>query len=539
MKKKRNLDSKSPYKPKDRAGGFPSSITYTQRRFFEILPGVFVWLLLLLPIIFALLRWSTPIVVYITFYSVYWFYRTAKFVIASFIGVKRMKSDLKEDWVEKIKVLNSNKFKNLRYIYLTPVYGESLEVLIPSFEAWSKSDIGAKRIDVVFAMEERKKDLQLENFKKLKEKYGKKFGSMRYYIHPANIPGEIVGVKGGNINWAARHLVEDLEKEGKNLKEYLLITCDSDLRPNPKYLSAVTYKYLTTSEPENTFFASAVHSFNNNIWNVPPIIRTQSNMLTLVTMHLWVVDKKRKTPFSKEIVHTKDTFSSYIVNLNTLREIKFWDPEIPNDDTAFYWNTIVRSKGNFKGEEVYIPTYNDAVENETFLKTHISFYKQQYRWGWGIYTFPISLAAMMEDKDEFPFSKKMALLKIMFDYLSILTVVFTLAFGLRITGWLNPTYQYTAFSYNLPKILSILFSIVVMSNIPIIIFRRQITPVPKEWKWWRHITDFLETYLITVNMLTFGFIPYIQAITEMMLGKAGFKRNFYVTEKVKIEKKKV
>jgi len=37
-------------------------------------------------------------------------------------------------------------------------------------------------------------------------------------------------------------------------------------------------------------------------------------------------------------------------------------------------------------------------------------------------------------------------------------------------------------------------------------------------------------------MLTFNFIPHIQALTEMMLGKGKFKRNFYVTEKVRKEK---
>ena len=76
-----------------------------------------------------------------------------------------------------------------------------------------------------------------------------------------------------------------------------------------------------------------------------------------------------------------------------------------------------------------------------------------------------------------------------------------------------------------------------LSNIPIVIFRRKITPVPKGWKWWRHILDFLETYLITVNMLTFSFIPYVQAMTEMMLGLGKFKRNFYVTDKVRIKEK--
>ena len=204
---------KNLYKPKDREGGFPSDMPYIQRRFFETIPGIFTWTLLLLPVIFALLRWEIALVVYISFLVAYWLFRTIKFAIGAYIGVRRMEEEKQIDWVGKIKELNSDKFSDLRYIYLCPVYGESLEILEPSFKAWSESDIGAKKIDVVVAMEEAKKDLQIENFNTLKQKYGNKFGSMRYYIHPAGIPGEIIGVKGANINYAARELVKDLEKK--------------------------------------------------------------------------------------------------------------------------------------------------------------------------------------------------------------------------------------------------------------------------------------------------------------------------------------
>jgi hypothetical protein len=124
----------------------------------------------------------------------------------------------------------------------------------------------------------------------------------------------------------------------------------------------------------------------------------------------------------------------------------------------------------------------------------------------------------------------------MFEYLWFLTVVFVLTFGLNIMGWLNPAYQYTVFAYNLPRILSYIFSVIMLSNIVIVVSRRKITPIPKGWKWWRHILDFFETFLIAFNMITFSFIPYMQAITEMMFGRGKFKRNFYVTEKVRIEK---
>ena len=79
------------------------------------------------------------------------------------------------------------------------------------------------------AMEEKKQDLQLENFKKLKEKFGKQFGSMQYYIHPSGIEREVAGVKGANINWACRHLVQDLEKQDKdihNVRQMVSMICE-------------------------------------------------------------------------------------------------------------------------------------------------------------------------------------------------------------------------------------------------------------------------------------------------------------------------
>ena len=531
------ISYENPYKPKDKEGGYPKGTSHFLRRLYEFIPGFIMWLFLLSPFIFAIFRWDQAFAVYIAFLVAYWSLRTVKYMVGIAVGLKRMKKEMATDWVKKIDTEVGEDARKVRFMYLCPVYGESLEVLEPTFDAWSKSDIGADRIDVVVAMEARKEELQLANFKHLKEKYGKKFGSMRYYVHPAGIEGEVAGVKGANINWACRHFVEELEKEGKDLRNYLVVTCDSDLRPHHKYLSAVLYKYMHTEDRDNTYYATAVHTFNNNIWRVPSLIRAQSNMLTLVLLQNWVVDKFKRIPFIGERIYVRDTFSSYIVNLKTLKDFEFWDPEIANDDTAFYWNAMVRSNGTFKSQEVYIPTYNDAVENESYIKTHVSYYKQQHRWGWGSVNVPITMASLFRKNEGFPVYRKAFMLKNIFEYqVWYMTVVFVLSFGLLIMGWLSPSYQYTVLAYNLQKALSYIFTAITLTNIPIVIFRRQLTPVPKNWKWWRHLLDFAETFLVTVNMLTFGFIPYVQAQTEMMLGLSKFKRNFYVTDKVKISR---
>jgi hypothetical protein len=525
----------NPYSPDDRSQGYPVDIKKGERRFWEIMVGAFSWLFIFLPIIFALLKLETIFVIYVAFLVAYWGVRTVKFVTGIIVGYKRVQREVSTDWMSKIRTEYSKEFDRINFIYLCPVYAEDLDVLEPTFEAFANSTVGANKIDVVLAIEEKKADFQKENFKHLKEKFGEKFNSMQYYIHPAEIPGEVAGVKGANINWATRHFVEELEKRGEDIRNYLLVTCDSDMRPHEKYLSAVAYKYFKNGQDrDNYYYASALHTFQNNIWEVPHIIRAQSNMLTLVLLYGWVFDKKKVLPFNGEEMYVRDSFASYIVNLKKLKEFKYWDPEIANDDTAFYWNAMVRSKGTFKSQEVYIPTYNDAVQSKSYWKSHVSYYKQQHRWGWGSINVPITLAAIANDNDNFPFLRKLAMFRILFEYqVWYLSVVFVLTFGLYIMGLINPRYSFTVYSYNLAQVMSVVFTFVTLLNIPIIIYRRKIIPVPKEWKWWRHVLDFAEIIFITINMLTFGFIPYMQAKTELMLGLTSFRRNFNITEKVK------
>jgi hypothetical protein len=70
-------------------------------------------------------------------------------------------------------------------------------------------------------------------------------------------------------------------------------------------------------------------------------------------------------------------------------------------------------------------------------------------------------------------------------------------------------------------------------NFSTIIIRHKISPIPREWSLWRRFRDIIENLLITVGYLFFGFTPYVQAQTEMMLGK-GLRKNYYATEKQKM-----
>lgn len=510
-------------KPKDRKTGYPLDVPRWYTKLFEFIPGFFTWTIMLSPIVASILEITEVIVIYVSFLTIYWSFRGMRFAAGLIIGYNRMKRDVARDWVGDIEEID----KPLPYyMVLCPFVREGIETVQPTIQAWADQDIGSKRISIVFALEERCSDESLKTVETIKKKYKNTFREILTYVHPNDIEGEVMGVKGANINWATRHFVKEIEGRGEKAEDYLVMSCDIDRRPESKYLSAVTYKYLTVDSPKKKFYCTAVHTYQNNIWRVPVLVRAFSMTLTLVILHNWVVHPERR-----------DTWSEFIVNLDSVKKIGYWDPEVGIDDTPFYWNARIRFNGDFRGEEVYIPHHNDAVENATRLETYKALYKQQLRWGWGIIVFPITFAGLYKNK-KIPLKKKLHMLYTLLDnQLLFLTVIYMITFALPIVGFISSDYNYSSASYNLPRIMSYILTGVMLLNLPVFFVRRKLIKVPKGWGILRNLQDVIETFMVTINMLTFGFIPKVHAQTEMMLGKT-FRKVYYATEKVAIKKSK-
>jgi hypothetical protein len=514
-------------RPPDRVDGYPTHVPRWYTKLFESLPAIITWVSLALPVIFALIGWPEGFVIYMSFLVTYWAIRGLFFMFGIIITYNRMKRDVQVDWVKKIKKEKLD-YNRMKYVIIYPVTGETTETIRPAFEGWANSTVDSKKISIVVGIEERFEKHAKEQFKPIVEEYKKKFKEIIFEVHPKGIKGEIVGVKGGNINWATRKFVEKVEKRGEDIKDYLLVTCDSDLIPHEKFLAACTYKHLTSPTPLRETYSTAIHLFSNNIWRVPALVRVFSNFVSVAIMHKWGL-------FGKD---ANATFSAYAVNLYTVKDVHYWDPQLENDDTAFYWNARTRYAGKFQSDVVYIPTYNDAVENETNWKTYQSLWKQQVRWGWGTMVLPMAWAAVYKRKDMTKKSWVSMALRTFDDRLLFRTAVYLITFGVPIITFLSPEFQFSSASYALPKLMSVILNIVLLFNIPIIVIRRKLIPPPKEWGIFRNIMDIVEMALLLVILLTYGFMPTTQAQTEMMFRKGATTKDHYATEKVAINSKK-
>lgn len=488
------------------------------QRLFEIVPGFLTWSVLLSPLWLGKIA-PYAVAFFLTFLAIFWVYRAFLHLIGVIIGYKRYKKEMEVDWFRKVQGLWG--FEHLKHLIIIPCVNESYEVLESSFASIANQKYPPENIFIAFSVEEKNSKRVLANVEKIKRKFGDRLGTVWTFVHPQGIPGEAVGAA-ANRTWAGRRALEKMRELDLKTEDFLMTTFDADMRMHPQFLPRLSYAFLTEPDRMNRFYQTAVYLFDNNLWEVPPMMRIQANSITLAVLSSWVIEP-----------HIKDTWSCYSVPLLTLIETGFWDTSLGVDDTPFYWNTLIRKKGNFEGNHFYVPVYADAVQDKGVIKTHVSQYKQLLRWGWGVITFPIAMKGFLTTK--MPLSLKLSkLYHILEQYTIWRTVTFLITFGFLLLFLVNPDVRLTSVGHQLPQITGIILTTAFIFLFPLTIFRARISKtMPKKWPWWKKFWGWLEGPLVIINLLTYTFIPYVDAETRLMVGK---RLEFWPTPKVRSTK---
>ena len=485
------------------------------QRFFEIIPGFLTWSVLLSPIWLGRIA-PLAVAFFLTFLAIFWVYRAFIHLVGVVVGYRRYKEELGIDWFQRVQNLWG--FEHLNHLIIIPAVNESYQVLESSFASIADQKYPPDQVYVAFSVEEKHADRVLKDIDRIKEKYGDRLGTVWTFVHPRGIPGEAVGAA-ANRTWAARRALEKIRGLNLPIEDFLMTTLDADMRFHPQFLARLSYAFLTDSDRMDKFFQTATYLFDNNLWDVPPMMRIQANSITLAVLASWVTEPDRK-----------DTWSCYSVPLPTLIETGFWDTELGVDDTPFYWRALIKKEGNFEGHHFYIPVYADAVQDQSFVKTHISQYKQLLRWGWGVISFPIAMKGFLTTK--MSLGLKLSKLYHMFEQYTIWrTVTFLVTFGFLMLAIVNPQVRLTAVGYRLPQITGVILTTAFIFLFPLTFLRSKISStMPKDWPWWKKAWGWLEGPLVIINLLTYTFIPYVDAETRLMIGK---RLEFWPTPKVR------
>lgn len=504
---------------------FDQTDTFTDKllqRLLEIIPGFAIWLLLLSPI---WLGFSFPFFIINTLVvlSVYWMFRALILSVGTVVGYFMYRNDIKKDWLKECLALKRDELPEPellpkdgllpKQLIVIPNYGESYEVLSRSINAIIKQNYPKELIYLAVSIEDRKAKKDEDYAKRgeyLQRDFGEYFGErLMFFIHPENLPEEVVGAA-SNRTWGTRNSVEILQKKGLDISEFLITAPDGDLVFNKNYFAALTYKWLTAEKRNQKFYQTAMYTFNNNYWDVPVLVRILMITLTLPVLSSSVLEKNKR-----------ETWSCFTLNLKLMVDVNYWDTSLAIDDTTFYWRPYFYLHGDWQCEVFFVPLSADAVYHSNYFRNHIDQYKQYVRWGWGVITFPLAIKQLIYDK-HIKLSEKISKIYHLFNVFIFWKVLgFLILVGIPLVFIINTELSKQVISVTVPQTVSNLLTLSTFLLIPNTIVKLLIIPKkPDRMSRFRYIvTLILEIPLNIISLFTFGFLPFIEAPTKMMLGQ--------------------
>jgi len=530
-------DIEIPYE-KDRSGRY---------RFFEILPGVLSWSMLVLPFALSFIN-VTLAAAFILAYILINFTRVLGMAVRVTQGYRMMRKHQRLDWQELLAELEAGEIQSphahrpqwhrdallrlqvqpktiepseIIHVVMIATYNETREIVEPTIEAVINSDYDMKKVILVIAYEERGGERVAQQTNELIAKYEDHFYHAMAVQHPRNIPGEIIG-KGGNITYAARELQKYLEQEDIDPLRAPVTTLDADNRPDKKYLAALSYVYSLCQDPLRASF-QPVSIYNNNIWDAPApmrVVATGSSFFNIVLS---------LRP------HALRNFSAHAQSMAGLIQTDFWSVRTIVEDGHQFWRSYFRFDGKYQVYPIFVPIYQDAVLTDKYTKTLKAQFIQLRRWAWGA-----SDIAYVVDKGFFKKNKVPRL-----DLVAKLWRLFeghvTWATGpllVLLAGFIPSLVDPRSFTANeLPLIVSRIQTIALIGGVVTIFLALKTLP-PKPARYKRHRTLFMVLQWVYLPVTTIGYntLAALYSQTRLMFGK--YYSKFDLTEKATVTETK-
>ncbi len=407
------------------------------QRLLELLPGIItyvaitslIWGSIIAPSLFAIC---------IVFYDALWLYRSCSFGVRAVVAYRIMRRWEATGW---LKLASTHPdYDKVHHLVVIPTYQESVEILRSTLQHLADQEFPAKRIAVVLGFESRDRNAW-DRSEALREEFRDTFGYLWSTFHPV-MPGEVAG-KSSNEAWAGRYGKEQLiDEAGVDIEFTTITTCDADSRLSPKYLSAITYEFLTRSRL--SIYQPAI-LFYSNIWRVP----TPSRVLN--SLHsVWQLAKLTRTD---KLVPQ----STYSMSLSACAEVGYWDVDVIPEDSHMFFKMLFHFGDAVRVVPIYLPVMADAVESTSYISTVRSQFNQEKRWAWGVSDVPYVLRGW-RNAEHAGAATGYRVLRYVEDHLNWPVGPFLLTFGGSAPAFFNHDFKLTAFGAIFPNITSALMT---------------------------------------------------------------------------------
>ena len=399
-------------------------------------------------------------------------------------------------------------------------YNEGLDTLIPTVEAVKKSSFPNERTIFVFGYEERGGEAMRENAKILTEKFKDVFCQFIPVMHPKDLKDEIQG-KGPNLNYAAGELVNYVKKAKIPIENVIVTSLDSDNKMSKWYLDYVAYQFIVHPNRQKLSY-QPVSLFTNNIWDAPAPMR----IIAISNSFFNIISSMRS--------HTLKNFASHSQPLLALSQMGFWSKKTIVEDGHQYWRSLFYFHGDYEVLPIHVAIYQDAVMEETFLKTLKAQFIQLRRWDYGASDVAyVGVRLFSKDRKTIGkmsfmplFAKFMRLLE---GHVTLAAISPMVAFGGWVPKLLNARSK-DLLAFNLPNTISLIQIFASIGLMTTILFSlKMLPPRPKNIRKPK-IVMILQWILMPVVAIVYQSFTAFYSQTRLMTGN--YMEKFDVTKKV-------
>jgi hypothetical protein len=482
-------------------------------RFYEMIPGIFAWFVIIFPIWGSILvpKW---VAYFVLAFLVYWLYKSFKSAILAVVGYFKIQVAKNTNWLEKFNDdfrASWLKYRDINHVIIISSYKEPTEIIEMAFSSLAAQiDVDLKKLHVILAQEARAGEANNQTtLNYFKKKYANIFASLIFTEHPANLPGEIAG-KHTNEAWAARYFKKHFfNNKGSKIKieNCTLTSCDVDTIFHPKYFSALTYNFASASDPYIKFWQSPIF-WHHNINSVPAPIRIIGVMGNAI--HIANIQEPDGLFFN---------YSCYSSSFKLIDSVGYWDPDMIPEDWHIFLQTFFSTGGRTSVSPIFLPTVVDAPDGKNYFAALKNRYNQCVRHAWGA----IDIAYAIEQSrlhPEIPWlTRTLRVYKLIQTHFIWSSNWFILTLGTSLPVALNPYFFNTTFGYNLPRIANVILTICLIPMVTLIILDWKLRPVYQKQGFWNFIKNILQWPLMPLATLAMSVLPGLHSHTRLLFGK--------------------
>jgi cellulose synthase/poly-beta-1,6-N-acetylglucosamine synthase-like glycosyltransferase len=490
------------------------------QRFFETLPGLFSWSVLIGMFFLCVFEPIAASIIAIAFVF-FWFLRLIYMTFFLVVSFVKLNAEYKTNWLKKTADFSSKRtdlpdLERIYHLVILPVAKEPESVLRPSIAALAAQSFTHKRMMVILAVEEHAPTLTKSAAENLVKEYQNTFDHFQVVIHPSGIPGE-ARVKGANATFAAKYAADLLSKKGIAPEEVIVSCFDADTVVDPQYFACVNYYYLTTPDRTRASY-QPIPVYNNNIWNVPSF----SRVMEIGSSFFQLIEATNP----EKLV----TFSSHSMSFKALIEIGYWPCDMISDDSAIFWKAYLFYKGQYRVVPMYITVSMDATVASSWWQTVKNIYKQRRRWAYGVENFPILMRGFLVTPEISLRHKLRHAFKMLEGHVSWATWGFLLTtLGWLIAVFADKQFHASIIYYNQPHVTGTLFRLSMISlAITIFVSLLLLPKAASRFDWLHKLRHAIEWLFMPLALVFLSALPALDAQTRLMFGRY---MEFWVTDK--------